>query len=337
MEPSKENVIKIANLLKQNTSLHIVSDFLKDKGLTHSVGSWEDVVEKRFWPIINSGDGVLVIEDIVGLLNTTEEHGKQHIFLYSCSVSRANQITNRATVESVAGEIGLNSALTDAYSLDTPDSPTVTDIRYESGSLIIKIIELRFHMEPLDETLEDNILTKKWQRVYERAVNVVRMSPTGLLEIRIASQSSGTQYEHQLDKIWEIIEPFIARKYFSEISLSNAKNKLIEKRAELSDTVRYSTTLLRNDEGNSIRAAAGSINHDLADDEGVKEGLDAFMGHQGYCDGTNIFFLKSDGLNTPNNDIHVLLSGMMNEFALPANCISGDYNYVLRKIQELNA
>lgn len=57
------------------------------------------------------------------------------------------------------------------------------------------------------------------------------------------------------------------------------------------------------------------------------------MDQNAYCDDANVWFKKSDALSQKT---HVMLSGENNEFALPANCTKGDYEYVLGQIQLFN-
>jgi len=44
----------IVDILSQTTSLHIISEFLKTKGVSHSAGSWESLLNKRILPAISS-------------------------------------------------------------------------------------------------------------------------------------------------------------------------------------------------------------------------------------------------------------------------------------------
>jgi hypothetical protein len=83
-----------------------------------------------------------------------------------------------------------------------------------------------------------------------------------------------------------------------------------------------------------LSAATGfSEQGSLFDDQGAALSLDAFFEHHGYCDSSNIWWLKSsEEPPIPSKDVHVLLSGATNEFAVTARCSREDHEYVLRQL-----
>ena len=74
---------------------------------------------------------------------------------------------------------------------------------------------------------------------------------------------------------------------------------------------------------------------DLADDDGTTSSLDAFLDHEAYCEEQNVWFKELPG-GLPGRDIHVLLKGQINEFALTARCDRSEFDYVLNEIRILN-
>jgi hypothetical protein len=64
----------IADLLPKVTSLSVVSEFLKQKKLSHSAGSWEEMYEKRIVP--NLRNKKITIEEFANLLSQAEEFGR---------------------------------------------------------------------------------------------------------------------------------------------------------------------------------------------------------------------------------------------------------------------
>ena len=328
----------ILRLLEQNTSIQIVSDFLKTKGLHHSAGSWGDIKDKRILPCLK--DNSLSVDELEALLINTEEFGKQHTFLYQCSKKRTANLIDSDRIASTLKSLSLGHLFESSEIIEHPKQVTVSDIRLDTVNkepcLTIKLIETRWSIKYIGEQIKNNVITKQWQRVNERAVNVIRLHTDGLLEIRVASHSNSSQYDHELVKIWDTIEEIIPREGFSEVSLTKAKNKLLEDKLLLKNKIRFTTATLRNDYGNQIKAAAGSKHFDLSDDDGVQGSIDEFIRHEGYCDNTNIWFIKNEKTKTPAHNLHVLISGMLNEFAVPANCINNDYEYALREIRSLN-
>jgi hypothetical protein len=70
MRNDTKSVKLIAKLLRQTSSLTIVSEFLKVKGLTHSASSWDDMVDKRLVPAIKAKK--ILIQDLIELLRNVE-------------------------------------------------------------------------------------------------------------------------------------------------------------------------------------------------------------------------------------------------------------------------
>jgi hypothetical protein len=83
-------------LLKKNTSLHAVSAYLKRRELTSSATSWESMRDDRLKVALDAGD--LDRTDLLQLLRASEEHGRQHVFLYRCSKTEAAELTNESSL-----------------------------------------------------------------------------------------------------------------------------------------------------------------------------------------------------------------------------------------------
>jgi len=331
----------ITKLLRQTSSLSIVSEFLKVKGLPHSAPSWDVMENNRLIPAIKSKK--ITIQDLTVLLRNVEEYGHQHVFLYRYTKPDIDTLIGRERVNSIMSECGLTHLLATPKVLDQPQSPEISDIRWECVSsektqqFIIKIIETRETSELLSEASKGDILTKKWRIKKERAVNLFKLRADGVLELRITSQSNSSQYKTKVNQIWELVADFLPKNNFTEISLSKAKDLLMRDRNLLQDKIRFSDTTLKNDAGNTIKAATGSPASSLNEDDGINSSMEAFISHDAYCDSHNIWFkLSSNSDQDKPREIHVLLSGEGNEFAITAHCSSQEYEYVYDQLRNFN-
>lgn len=326
----------IFNLLKQTTKMDTVKDFLKSKRLHHSSGSWEELYSKRIVPALI--DGGITTEELIDLLRKAEEFGRQHTFLFKCTPSKAADLMDAVRVKGILGSKGLTGLLTKPAVLDQPETATISDIRWEgagsSAKLLVKIVEQRRYERLFDDRREGNTIIRKYELVFERGVNIVQLHADGLLELRITSHSNSSNYENDLVRLWSSNLLFDA-KDFQPISLYSAKQKLWSDQKSLSTFIRYSNSTLKNDQGNSIKAASGGIEADLADDSGMISSVEAFMEHDGFCDASNIWFKKS--ASEPTEDVHMILSGQINEFTIPAHCNKENYEYVLKKLRSFNS
>lgn len=327
----------IVSLLRQTTSLQVVSEFLKAKGVPHSTGSWDDLYVKRIQPALDSH--AITVADLIALLRSVEESGRQHVFLFQTQRTKAQEAMEQARVRKALEKRGIDHVIDSPKVLDQPRSPTISDVRWDAASenlrMTIKSVEQRTYHKFLGETDKGNTLIREYEAVRERAVNVVRLHRDGLLELRIASHTNSSKYAEDVTAMWKQLDGVLDESDFSLVSLQKAKDRLWKDRDKLSQLVRYSDSVLRNDQGTVLKAATGEMSASLIDDAGAVGSLNEFMRHDAVCDATNIWFLAKDP--APSRDIHVLLSGQVNEFAITAHCIPADYEYVLGQLRTLNS
>lgn len=328
---------RIIDLLSDATSLNVVSEFLKKKSLTFSAGSWNDMREKRLLPAISNNQ--ITNLELIDLLRGAEESGNQHIFLYQCSKEVAQNLMERARVSAILRSKGLERLLDRPDVLGKPASPQIVDVRWTSArvdlSLTIKQIELRIRRKFLRDEVDGEFFRKIYTNEEQRAVNLARLHRDGLLEIRIKSHVNSSKYDGDVFKFRRELAAFLPINEFREVSLTTAKDTLWRERLALRDMIRYTDATVKNAAGNSLRAVTGSDVADLSDDDSIGSSVDRVMSvdSSAYCEDANLYFRKVDGLS---GDVHVLLDGEVNEFALPANCTEEEYNYVLGKIRFFN-
>ena len=325
----------VLDLIENATNLTVVKDFLKSKGLHHSASGWDEIRNKRILPALE--EGKLSFSDLVGLLCDVEEHGSQHVFLFGCSKKRSMELLAPERIKELLTSMGALNLMSNPLILDKPQAPTITDVRLSPDiGLVIKVIEKRISREFIgEEELENGVYVRKYQQIVERAVNIAKLHPDGLLEIRISSHRNSSNYKWDVDSLRKRVSDFIPIAEFLPISIGIAKDRLWKDRASLSPEIRFSASTFRNDFGSQIRASAGSLDEDLFEDEGVEESLEKFVEHDAYCDTTNIWFLI-DKTRQDGKKIHVILSGELNEFSITTHCTMSDYEYVLNRIRSLN-
>lgn len=339
MSIDEEKFSAILRLLAANSSLSVVRAFLKDRELPYSAPSWNDLAETRLRPALKSGH--LSEGDLLRLLQDAEEFGRQHVFLFGLSRRSARLLTIEDHIENLAHEVGLDSVLNSNAVLDEPGELQIADMRIEPGSrnnaalLVLKLVgSIRRWERIQDEIEQDGTRVIRYSPIVERAVNVIRVHGDGIVEIRIHSHRSSSSYIEELDQIMETAEPILPVSKMSQVSLSKAKERLWSDRKSLSKLIRYSDSELRNDLGTTLTAATGSKEDDLPDDAAAISSVQSFYKSNGYFSASNIWFLKNP--NKLSRDVHVRLAGELNEFAVPAQCVRGDYEHVLSEILRLN-
>lgn len=337
MEDKIKKTREIAALLQQTTSLLVVGDFLKSKNLPHS-GTWETIVEKRLVGAVSENQ--ISNDDLIELLRSVEEHGKQHVFLQTCTEDRAIELMDRARIEGILAGLNLKHLLTAPAILDQPEKPTIVDVRWETAkvdlSLTIKLVEQRTITKQGGlEKLPDGRMARIQVTEHHRAVHTVKLRRNGLLELRIASQASNSKYEQEVHRVWKHFQPFFPSIDFADTSLMKAKEKMWQDRELWKDVYEYTNHWIRDEYGNVLSAVTAGGKRGLSSNKAVGGALDYTLMNDAnaHCEGSNCWFKKSAKLSS---DVHVLLSGQNNEFALPAHCTREDYEYVLDQLVFFN-
>ncbi|MBI6710334.1 hypothetical protein YA0599_19095 [Pseudomonas syringae] len=330
----------VFGLIREATSLEVVRDFLRDRKIPTTAPNWDELYTKRILPALEAK--TLTLSDLSELLRDVEEYGKQHIFLFKCDPADAMQILKRKRIESIATSAGLMDLMSEPLHLEMPAAPAIVDIRLEEApngsgpiSLTVKICETRESSKLVDDKLDTatNQRLKVYQITKKRALSIAHLDRDGLLQIRIASRDNSTKYNEQVSAVIAAVLAFIPITSFQPVSLSKVKDTLYYKQDDFVGIIRYTTTTAMNDFGISMNLAASNLSNDLSADHGSSEAMKGFMAKKGFVTGSNIWFiLPSDA----SRQIHVLLNGELNEFAITATCTPGEYSYVIEKILSLN-
>lgn len=340
-DADKQLSLIIFRLLRQATSLKVVQNFLRTKGVKISAANWDDLYEKRIEPALNASQ--LSVVDLRTLLQRVEEFGRQHTFLFQCSPAHAQALMAPTRIRSIAREEGMEGLLDTPLDLELPDHPTIVDIRLHQpdpnlipASLTIKVVEKRitrtFDSENIDEAA--GLITKKYKFTVKRAVNVAILNHEGNLELRIASQDNQSKYTNLVRELLLKVRKFIPLDGFATVSLNNAKTKILKDRVKLADEIRYSHSTARNDLGAVMQISSSSQEDNLSSDDGSMAALDSFLASDGHVTGTNVYVKIPD--TSPQREIHLLIGGEVNEFAVPVACSAEEYSYVRGKVISLN-
>ena len=305
-------------LLKNATSQAVVKEFLRTKGIPVSAQNWDDLYEKRIEPALK--DKKLALKDLRDLLQQVEEFGKQHSFLFQCTEERAIGLLSPTRIASIAAAEGLSGLFTHPLDLEMPDEATIVDINRLSA------------VETDPATGE---LIRRYATTKKRAVNIVHLDHTGLLEFRIASQDNqAKKYSELLWVLKNKVRKFLPDDGFAEVSLSPAKNKILRERDNLSQEIRYSNSTARNEFGAQMQITSASVDENLSSDEGSMSALDRFLERDGEVTGANIYVKLPD--SDPPRELRLLISGERNEFAVTVACSAGEYEYVRGKVIAFN-
>ena len=292
--------------------------------------------DKRILPTIRKQR--LNFKDLFVLLAEAEEFGRNHTFLYQSTQGEAKKLIDKDRIAAIAKRLDQQPMLDELLLVDLPAKPTVVEIREdvsnERSCWVFKVVERREEREFLGEKIEGNRVRREWEISEVRAVNVARLHASGLLEIRIQSHANSTLYSADLKQMWTLLKDYLPPVSFRPVPLRKAKQALWDNRMAKDRKIRFSDSIMRNNAGTTISASTGNEEADLFKDTAASTSIDHFLHHGAYCDSSNIWWLPRDRVT--ERQIHMLLSGENNEFAITAACTRTEYDYVLNELRVFN-
>jgi hypothetical protein len=327
---------RLLNLLKGAATLEIVREFLKQRGLTSTASSWDQMIEDRLVPHLE--ERTLAVEDLVSLLRDSEEHGRQHVFLYRITEGYEAPSLNERRLRAALEALDLVNLLDGPRFLELPTTPQIVDVRAEErprSGVVIKVVERREFLEFVGQNASDGELTKRYRTVEERAVNVARVGRDGLVEVRIFRRRNSTDYAEPLATFQKVIKPLLDLDKCEELSLMKAKAHIWNKGAQISDRIRINQQWARNPFGAENRILMQDSLRTLTDDNGSVRSMHAFVAQDGQHTACHATWVFSPG--PPEEARHVALNGGPHEYALGQACTRAQYEQILEDILRFNA
>ncbi|WP_260703424.1 hypothetical protein [Edaphobacter flagellatus] len=326
-------------LLRENTSISVVSKYLRYNDLASSAGSWEALINNRIRPALKAGH--LDRNDIVKLLRNVEEHGQQHILLYKLPQHVAQQLMNEERVKAALNKYDLVALFENPKIVDLPNGQILVDVRIYKGNrqreLVIKSVDGRVYRRLLSRKTEGNYETLVYENYRQRAVNIMRVLEDGSVEVRIQSHRRVIDYAQEADTLIEMCIPLVQKLQLQSVPVLTAKMYFAKKPSELRGRVRFGNGKFMNRKGGGMTISTGHEQQDLYDDEGAVEGTAAYMKrNDGYCEEASIYWKPKVENSLPSTELHTFFAGAVNEFALTGQCDAADYEYVLEQIKKAN-
>ncbi|MDV4159219.1 hypothetical protein [Rhizobium brockwellii] len=325
------------SLISKQGTLEQVSTFLKERKLPSSGNSWQAMIDSRLRPA--SGDGRLTENDLIDLLRQTEEHGGQHIFLYTLIAGRSISKLFDGSLPKLLAGAGF-PALGTTSLVDMPNNPKIVEVREEVGTsraVCFKIVEKRTTLEKISDVSGHGQVVITYNQIPYRAVNMMRIQENGIAEIRLQSSTDAVSYGGYAEAVFNLLKPVIDRLDWRDENLDKFKANLLDgkKRTLLQTIFGLRHTQHSNAVGTRLSAAAGGIGSSMYDDaEGVAS-LDGFLQKKGHahCERVTITMKRHGPME---RSVGLLVTGEANELAITSKVSRNEYEYIVGKVLEHN-
>lgn len=323
-------------VLRETCTNSQLKHLLQSREVASAGRNWDELIEQSVKPALKSK--VLTEQSLLELIQESEEHGNQHVYLYTIAKDKAKDVVSRTRVEKSLKAMNASEVLAKPRLLDKPAKSTLAAVRWESSqsgdALVIKYVQEHKYREFISEKPEGEQFVIRYRLVAERMVDLIKVSESGMVEVRL-TRREGQRYEEILKHFWLNLEPLVSQDGMKETSLGITKDYLISNSSELSNLVRYSTSTLSNNGGYKARFAAGSRADDIVTDSGCRKSVDQFLDEAGHCDELSVWFKPCEGSNPLKEEIHVYLKGDLNEVVIPSKCTRAEFGYVVHQLRSL--
>jgi hypothetical protein len=326
----------LLDLLERYGTVRDLSDFLQSRGIGFA-NTWEKMKDSLRTSFKKGG---VTEETLLTYLRDAEEYGKQHVFLFK-RVVQGSPIPTQQHIKVWLRDQDAEDVLEKPRVLELPEAPEIVEVRrdpFEPGEvLVFKIVEARTYDTLVDTTpIVNGRFSRKYEREIERGVNIVRVHPTGLIEVRVYQHKGGSvHYDDELNKILQIMDGLIDRTTLHPYTLAKAKKKLYDERHNLSGEVSFSGINTLDSDGVSHSSACKRQTNMFEKEKTERSVAVLTEDDDTYHNALNIYWLKQEK-KRPKEDMHVLLSGQVNEFAVTHRCSRGDYEHVLGQVLKFN-
>lgn len=321
-------------LLKANSSIYAVSAYLKRREMTYSANSWTEI-KGRIENAIKYQN--FDRTDLINLLRETEEYGRQHVFLFDAVGRYHKQVIDESYLLKRLKTLDLDDLLNKPRIVDVPPGLQLVDIRLENGAkgkdLVVKGVGQRRSKVKIGSAPDGLSVQYDWQ--YDRGIYVLRISSTGLTELRVQSFKNALDYMQEAEEMFNKCAGFVERIRFQPRSLTKARLIMVRDQKKLRSRIRFGANDLRSKKGGGMTLSTGDWQRDLYDGDEEMEGtLEAFLAKGkgiSRCDAVNCTWTKN-GNAALSMDVHAYLGGASNEFQVIPHCERSDYEYVLEEI-----
>jgi len=298
-----------------------IQQFLKDRKLHYSYT--KPLLRAKIYEGIENEN--YTKDDLIELLDTIEEYGNQHIYLFNVTDNYRRQLQNKTFIIRNLKKEGLEDVFNNSKPLLLPDKPTICSIVHNSNIYKIKWVEKRVWKDLIDEKIEGDKLIKTYQIHLKRGITTFRVDLiTGNAELMIQRLPSGTNYRKVKDEYLNYL-----KKIFNVDTLSIVNIRSAITRIENSDEVERRQTNFETISGGKASFKSKKRGADYINDPYLKKAREA-MGQNVSAELGNFYWLPNDVLK---RKIHTHIYSSDNRVGIFGECTQQEVDYVLSRIR----
>ncbi len=321
--PSSESEAIMDYLLAHK--MGFMQGFLKERGLHYS--GTKKRLRERLGGYIESGK--LTIGDFVGLLDSIEGWGDQHVYLYEAPKDLSETWSDSEKADGILKKAGLETLKNRRRPLLLPETPTLSTIEWSSARVRFVWIEKRAWEErvPDQDCTDGNMVWRAYRLNISRGIvsfDWDLLAHTAALLIR--QLPSGSQYVKERDRFSSELAPILDLGRFRQVSLSPAMRVLDE-----SSEVRRRQTNMRTRRGGTATFISPRKSEDIRSDPDLLDAKSALRDDAMSVLG-NYYWLVGSSPDLVS-DLHMKIYEEDQRLAIFGERAEGEVRYVLSRIR----
>lgn len=260
--------------------------------------------------------GIIPPEDTFNLLRHAEENGRQYIFLWKAKTEAAkNVLLNGYQVAKTVLGNDWQSKYHFPYFVKLPDKVVVVDFRIEvdekkkSTGWVLKYYDQKLVKTLIDEKREGNLLKKTWEEKPTRTVLMMKMNPSGILEVRVPNWGSISDTQSMHREVWRLVQGSRMRDLVYEYPVGQCLTNITRARAINTEIYHLGMTRLCDEDGGTSTFAPSHDEDNISKNEARSEAMDTLLNAGEVCDHLGVTWL-------PQSSGGALSSSLLTKFGI---------------------
>jgi hypothetical protein len=317
-----ERIETVLSLLQKHKKEY-VQGFLKERVLRFS-GTWETVADRLRASVAKRE---ITIEELIELLDTVEESGRQHIFLYQAAQEFVDELADESRLRRRLRRIDQEHLLNEPTRIvELPAQTRLVKVRKTDSFLRIKWIERRTWLEPVKTEESGTRVIKEYERMTGRAVILFHLEfRSRLCQFRMTTLEHGSNYRRKLADYQPQTQQLVQWDVLRSIGLVRAGLGILQ-----SGEARERHGILDVADGVTAHMISPSESTGFKDSKFYQGGFEAADGRVSYRY-LNVYWLpRNDSPLT--REVRTVIYINRNEVTFPAECREEEVTYVLSRI-----
>ena len=334
------DTLAFAELLKKECTQDVIKRILKDAKDSGNkdvlVGGNKD--DKIHMLIEALERGVVSWDDAFNMLRFSEENGRQHIFLYRPKKPQVlNQFSDGEQIAaSIWGPDWKSQYKFPRFEI-LPKATVPADFRYEVSKderkvgWIFIFYGRRRRMELIENVEKGDMLRKVWKIEVVRTVYMVRLGPSGILEVRVPQSDSTREIISMLNETRALLRPSGIWAGFSELPLVTMLTRLAKKRELLRNMYSLGIIRLRDASGGTSIFSPPQENDDITAIKNYNDALRMLLQADNRCNMVGVTWKKDASGGILEEDLFVKYRvSSDHDMSVGAKATPGAIDYAIR-------